>query len=173
MSNDFARKSSGCDEWYTPEYAIYPILKYIPVGSKIWCPFDTDKSNFVKILKKEGYDVIYTHIDTGDDFFETNINCDYIISNPPYSMRNDILTKLFSLNKPFAMLMNSNGLFDSMVRWKLFKENEFGLVYINKRVNYMKEYGIQEKSAPPFQSIYITHGMVDKQIVFEEIGKIS
>ena len=170
MSNDFARKSSGCDEWYTPDYAVYPIIKYIPKGSIVWCPFDTKESNFVKILNKEGYKVINTHIDNGEDFFSIDIpNCDYIISNPPYSIRNDILTKLFEINKPFAMLMNTNGIFDSQVRWKLFKENQFGLIYLNKRVNYMKEYGVKEKSAPPFQSAYITHNMVTDRIVFEEI----
>jgi hypothetical protein len=170
MANDFARKSSGCDEWYTPEYAVYPIIKYIPKGSMIWCPFDKEESNFVKILTKENFKIIYTHIDTGDDFFKTDIECDYIISNPPYSKRNDILLRLFNLKKPFAMLMNSNGLFDSRIRWNLFKNNEFGLIYLNKRVNYMKEVDKIEKSAPPFQSIYITHGVVNEQIVFEEVG---
>jgi len=170
MSNDFAKKSSGCDEWYTPEYAIYPIIKYISKDSTIWCPFDKEESNFVKILTKENFKVIHTHIDTGDDFFQTDIECDYIISNPPYSKRNDVLTRLFELGKPFGMLMNSNGLFDSRIRWNLFKNNEFGLIYINKRVNYMKELGKVEKSAPPFQSIYITHGIVNEQIIFEEVS---
>ena len=41
---------SGNDEFYTPEYAITPIMKYIPKGSKIWCPFDTTKSNFVRMF---------------------------------------------------------------------------------------------------------------------------
>lgn len=36
------------DEYYTPHYAIKPIIKYIPEGSKIWCPFDTEDSLFVK-----------------------------------------------------------------------------------------------------------------------------
>ena len=39
--------NSGNDEFYTPEYAITPLLKYIPSGSKIWCPFDTSDSLFV------------------------------------------------------------------------------------------------------------------------------
>ena len=30
--------NSGNDEFYTLEYAIEPILKYIPSGSIIWCP---------------------------------------------------------------------------------------------------------------------------------------
>ena len=40
--------NSGNDEFYTPDYAIDPIMKYIPEGSRIWCPFDTAESLFVK-----------------------------------------------------------------------------------------------------------------------------
>lgn len=40
--------NSGNDEFYTPSYAITPIMKYVPPGSKIWCPFDTEESLFVK-----------------------------------------------------------------------------------------------------------------------------
>lgn len=43
---------SGNDEFYTPEYAITPILKYVPSGSKIWCPFDTKESLFVKKFRE-------------------------------------------------------------------------------------------------------------------------
>ena len=170
MKSDFARKSSGCDEWYTPKEAIYPILKYIKPNSTIWCPFDLDISNFVKVFKENGYDVINTHIDKGEDFFKINVpKCDYIISNPPYSLRNKVLTRLFEIRKPFAMLMNANGLFDNKLRWSLFKNNNFTLIYLDKRVNYMREYGKIEKSAPPFQSAYICSGISDKQIIFEEI----
>ena len=35
---------SGNDEFYTPLYAVKPIFKYVKPNSKIWCPFDTDKS---------------------------------------------------------------------------------------------------------------------------------
>ena len=44
--------SSGNDEFYTPKYAVLPILKYLKSNSKILCPFDTEDSNFVKILKQ-------------------------------------------------------------------------------------------------------------------------
>ena len=61
--------NSGNDEFYTPEYAITPILKYIPSGSKIWCPFDTKESLFVKLLEKHGCEVLNTHILNNQDFF--------------------------------------------------------------------------------------------------------
>lgn len=38
------------DEFYTPIYAIKPILKYLNPKSVVWCPFDTADSNFVKEL---------------------------------------------------------------------------------------------------------------------------
>ena len=46
--------NSGNDEFYTPEYAIEPIMKYIPTNSNIWCPFDTQDSKFVQMFIKGG-----------------------------------------------------------------------------------------------------------------------
>jgi hypothetical protein len=167
----FAKRKGKSDKWFTPEYAVNPILKYLEEGKVIWCPFDTYESNFVKKLREVGFKVIATHLETGEDFFKYEPEeYDIIISNPPYSLRNDILKRLFELDKPFAMLINTNGLFDSRIRWDLFKENNFTLIYLNKRVNYMKEYGKLEKSSPPFQSAYICSKLSDKQIIFEEIN---
>ena len=59
---DFAKKKGISDEWYTPESAVYSIIKHIPNDKIIWCPFDKKESNFVKILLKNGYDVTYSPI---------------------------------------------------------------------------------------------------------------
>jgi hypothetical protein len=61
---------SGNDEFYTPEYAITPLYKYLPPPPvTIWCPFDTEDSLFVKLFRQRGYTVIATHIANGQDFF--------------------------------------------------------------------------------------------------------
>lgn len=52
---------SGNDEFYTPSYAIEPLLKYLKKNSKILCPFDTERSNFVSLLKLNGHGVSHTH----------------------------------------------------------------------------------------------------------------
>ena len=65
------------------------------------------------------------------------------------------------------MLMNTNGLFDSKVRWDMFEKNNFTLFYLKGRVNYMKEYGKTEKSSPPFQSAYICSKFSDEKILFQ------
>ena len=61
---------SGNDCYFTPSYAITPILKYLKKNSTIWCPFDTKDSLYVKILEENGHTVIHTHIDDGVDFFD-------------------------------------------------------------------------------------------------------
>ena len=75
------------DEFYTPAYAVRPIVKYIPAKAIVWCPFDTEDSEYVKILRAEGFNVIATHIWNGQDFFEYEPSepYDIIISNPPLS----------------------------------------------------------------------------------------
>ena len=163
---------SGNDEFYTPKYAVVPILKYVKPNSIIWCPFDTDESWFVKLLREEGHKVICTHIVNDQDFFELDIDCDYIISNPPYSIKAEVLERLFYLGKPFAMLLGVVGLFESQKRFNMFKNNKFEVMYMNLRVDYFKDMKEQRPSKnPPFSSVYITHEMLPKQIVFEVIDK--
>lgn len=162
------------DEFYTPNYAIIPIEKYLKRNSKIWCPFDTDQSNYIKFFTEMGHNVFYTHLDNGDDFFEINApkNIDYIISNPPYSLKIEVFKRLFELKIPFAMLVGVVGLFESQKRFNLFKENEFEIMYFNKRISYFRNYNDQKPSLnPPFSSVYITQNILPKTIIFEEISK--
>ena len=161
------------DEFYTPEYAIKPLLKYIKPSSKILCPFDTEQSKFVEVLRNEGHEVLNTHIEMGKDFFKLKkANVDYIISNPPYSVKTEVIEKLFELNVPFAMLVGVIGLFESKKRFEMFRSNKFEIMYLNKRISYFKNYEEQKPSLnPPFSSVYICHNVLPKQIVFEEINK--
>jgi hypothetical protein len=165
--------NSKNDEFYTPEYAIKPILKYIEPMSKIWCPFDTKDSLFVKIFEENNHTVIRSHIEEGIDFMNCDVpNCDYIISNPPYSIKGDVLGRLFKIGLPFAMLVGVVGLFESQKRFNMFKENNFEIMYMNKRIAYFKNYEEQKPSLnPPFSSVYLCSKMLPKQIVFEEINK--
>ena len=162
------------DEFYTPVYAITPLLKYLKPMSRIWCPFDTDNSNFVKVLREQEHLVLPSHIENGIDFFlvDYSYECDYIISNPPYSLKGKVFDRLFMLKKPFAMLVGVVGLFESQSRFRMFRDNDFEIMYMSKRVSYFKSYGEQEPSLnPPFSSVYVCRDILPKRIVFEEILK--
>ena len=81
------------DEYYTPECAILPIIKFLKPGSTILCPFDTEDSNFVKVFKEQGFNVLHSHISEGKNFFKIRkirTKVDYIISNPPYSKKTEV-----------------------------------------------------------------------------------
>lgn len=166
--------NSGNDEFYTPKYAVDAILPYIRPGSIVWCPFDTEDSLFVKLLRERGCTVTATHIKTGHDFFRTQPpqDCEYIVSNPPYSCKGEVLRRLFELGVPFAMLVGVVGLFESQARFEMFRDNDFEVLYLSRRVAYFKNYADQKPSLnPPFSSVYVCHHILPKQIGFAEINK--
>ena len=70
-SQDILYSKGKNDECYTPAYGVEPILKYIPKGAVVWCPFDTKDSEFVKQISKE-HKVIASHIRGGRIFLHTN-----------------------------------------------------------------------------------------------------
>jgi len=163
------------DEFYTPRYAVEPILRYVQPGLSVSCPFDTEDSLIVKSLKEHGCKVTTSHIWGGSDFFDMDVpNTDYIISNPPYSVKGDVLARLFDWGVPFAMLIGVVGLFESQKRFHMFKDNDFEIMYLNKRIAYFKSYEDQKPSLnPPFSSVWLCSKILPKQIVFEEVMKVT
>ncbi len=127
----------------------------------------------MRIFRLFGYQVTATHITEGQDFFTTELPpCDYIISNPPYSLKGEVLERLFDLGKPFAMLVGVVGLFESQRRFEMFRAHDFEIMYFNRRVAYFKSYTDPAPSLnPPFSSVYVCRGILPQQIVFEEIAK--
>jgi len=70
------------------------------------------------------------------------------------------------------MLVGVVGLFESQKRFEMFREHDFEIMYLNRRVSYFKNYADQKPSLnPPFSSVYVCKGMLPKQIIFEEIQK--
>ena len=170
-------KTSKSDEYYTPDYAVNVILPFLKNRgfNHIWCPFDKEHSEFVKILKEKGFNVTFGHIETGQDFFsykEPPVGVDCIVSNPPFSKRTVIFENLFKFGIPFAMIMNFNGLFDAKVRFELFKSNKFELLIPKGRMCFFDE-SMESKNNPNFQSIYVCSNILENQIEFIEMDKSS
>ena len=84
------------DELYTPPEAIYPIIKYLDKTKTYWECTDFGESNITKVLKENGFKVIHTNkreIDFLKD--KANFEFDVIITNPPYSLKNEFLKKCY------------------------------------------------------------------------------
>lgn len=164
-----AKTDKASDEYYTPESAVKPIIKYIPKDSVVWCPFDTEKSKYVELLRNSGFKVIYSHIDNGENFFfyEPTEHYDVIISNPPFSCKDAILRRLTELGKPYAILLPLPTL-QGQSRFKDLVGSE-ALIF-DKRINFYKDIE-QTKivNGVAFASIYICKNFLPEKLIFEKI----
>ena len=168
-----AKTDRESDEVYTPAYAVQPLVKYIKQfnpNATIWCPFDMEYSEYVKIFKQAGFKVIYSHIDNGENFFyyEPEENYDVIISNPPFSQKDDVLKRLYELNKPYAMLLPIPSL-QGQARFPYLKDD---LQYLgfDKRINYyMNKDFTQVQKGVSFGSCYLCKHFLPKDLIIEEL----
>ena len=168
-----AKTDKASDEVYTPAYAVKPLLKYLDRGNKpcytIWCPFDTEESEYVKLLRAEGHKVIATHIDNGQNFFtyEPKEHYDFIISNPPFSLKDAILKRLNELNKPFAILLPLPAL-QGQKRFPYLKDCQ-ALIF-DKRINFYKDLKTKEiQKGISFASIYVCKDFLFEDLIFAEL----
>jgi hypothetical protein len=164
-----AKTNKESDEVFTPSYAVLPLLKFLKKGITIWCPFDKEYSNYVKEFQKAGYNVIYSHIDDNKNFFyyEPEEHYDVIISNPPFSIKDEVLKRLSELNKPYAMLLP----LPSLQGQKRFEYllNSQALIF-NKRINFYKDIEMKEiQKGVSFASIYICKDFLPRDLIFEEL----
>ena len=157
------------DERYTPRYAVEPLLKYVHKDKKIVLPFDTEGSYYYKVFKENDYNVECLHLENGQDFFLNMFDeYDLIISNPPFSIKDQILERLYLINKPFIMLLPLTTL-QSGFRTKLFKKYGIDLIVFDKRIGF--EVNGKLNNGNWFASAYFTYKVLDKQLIFEELNK--
>ena len=166
------------DECYTPDYAVKPILEYIPKDVTVWCPFDTEESQFVKLIGERigKENVEYSHLDNGEDFFQYQPkHWDIIVSNPPFSNKKKFFKRALDLGKPFALIMTNAWLNDSAPK-KLFKDagKDLLLLMFEERMEF--KYGnavgrVNNKAT--FSSSYYCWNFLPKQIIMGEMTKVK
>ena len=147
------------DEYYTPALLVEVILPFIKPNSTIWCPFDTHQSEFVRVMEANGHTALPTHIWKGLDFFKFQPHrFDYVISNPPFSLKNEVLERLIGIGKPFAMLLNLQCL-NYVGLKKIVRDNGIQLLIPDKNVSY------DGKKSPPFTSVFFCYNMLPANMV--------
>ena len=159
--------SGNNDECYTPDYGVEPILKYIPEGDIVWCPFDKEDSQFVIQISKQN-EVVRSHIDVGQDFFDYEPHAwDIIVSNPPFTDKRKFFERALSFNKPFALIMTNTWLNDSAPK-QLFKDKDLQLLMFDKRMKFISPDG-RNNDKITFSSSYYCWNFLPKQIIMEEL----
>lgn len=164
MSSWLAKdKFNEKDEYYTPPILVKPITKYLKPNSTIWCPFDTENSEFVILLKEAGHKVIYSHIWYGQDFFEyePDQEYDYIISNPPFTRKLDVFKRLYELNKPFAMICGLP-ILNYQEIGNFFIDKDLQLLIVDKKVSF-------DGNTASFNNSYFCKDILPRDLMFEHL----
>ena len=166
-------RTANGDEVFTPFYAVEPLLKYIPKNMVIWCPFDEEWSAYYQMFTENGYKVIRSTIFEGKDFFtyEPKEHYDIIVSNPPFSKKDDVLKRLNELGKPFMILLPANSIQGSKRYNNCFK-NGIQLLCFDFRVDYHTNFNLETYTkGNHFGSAYFCRDILPKDLIVEHLEK--
>lgn len=156
----------GVDEMYTPPILVQPILDYVKPTATVWCPFDTERSEFVIQLRAHGCKVIHSHIWKGQDFFNyiPKENYDCIISNPPFSRKLEVLERLYKLDKPFAVVLGLPILnYQEIGEFFFNKNSDLQLLIVDKKVSF-------NGNTASFNNSYFCRKMLPRDIIFTHLS---
>jgi hypothetical protein len=157
------------DEFFTPEYALKPLLPFLKKNWTIWeCAWGG--GTLAKHLKNKGFDVkgYKSHNFLEHGFPSFDFNC--IITNPPYSKKEEFLRCAYAYGKPFALLMPLTAL-EGIKRGALFSKHGIQLIIPNRRINFITPPG-KEASGAWFQVGWFCWKMnLPKDIMFVELNR--
>lgn len=153
------------DEWYTSQETVDIAIKLLnpEPNSLILCPFDSDKSLFVKTLEAMEHTVIYGI----DDFIEGQFRlADYIITNPPFSIKDKVIKKVFEYGLKTVLVMPLDAL-GGVKRHEMYKEYGYPSVYVpSRRISYIGGEGNVIKG-PSFHSVIMTFNQGQSELTWE------
>lgn len=151
------------DTYMTPKYVWTDIKQYIPNDKIIWeCFYGDGKSG--TYLQELGFNVIHDQ----DDFFLNNKG-DIVVSNPPFSQCQSILTRLKQIDKPFILILPSSKINTQYFRNIFCNDNNLQIIIPKKRIqfNKMKDGKIEKSTNANFDCFYYCWKMnLDKDITW-------
>lgn len=103
------KKRSETDFYPTPPEVTEVLLRFLdlPKTTVIWEPA-CGEGDMVSALQKAGHSVFATDISYGQDFLTEPLpECDWIITNPPFSVSDKFIERCAEHGKPFALLLKS------------------------------------------------------------------
>jgi len=161
------------DEQYTPWYWVEILLPYIEhlKWKTIWCPFDKEDSQFVKVLINAWHDVVYSHIEYWQDYFEYEPkHWDVMISNPPYKNKRAYWERALSFNKPFALLLPVNILSDSMInKTMVYHDKQLQLLIPQRRMRFYNNVSWETLNKITFKACYFGYNIFKQDIILTDM----
>jgi len=141
------------DEWYTDQFTVNKCIDILcpEPNSIVMCPFDSKESLFVKTLLDKNYKVIYDI----NDFITNNYNYDYLVTNPPFSIKDLVIEKVFKSGKRSVLILPLDSL-GGVKRHALYQQYEYPHIYIpTRRINYYDKTW-KKREGSNFHSVIMT-----------------
>lgn len=130
------------DDYTTPMYVWDMLSLYIPKETKLWDPFYNEGVS-KKRIESLGYKVYHKK----KDFFTYQPKkYDMVLSNPPYSIKQEVLKKLKENDKPFILILPI-GVLSTKYFKSLFDSKDITLFLFPKRINFERKDIITSRSS--------------------------
>ena len=147
------------DHYYTPSWVWEKLIHLIPKDKVIWeaCMLNATNSKSMEILKEFGYKVVG---DTSWDFLDCEIpDCDIILTNIPFQkeLKKSILSRLFTIGKPFIIIMNSCNIFANYFH-ELIDREHTQVIFPCGKLHYCKNGEVEQKNTS-FYSVLLSYKM--------------
>ncbi len=131
---DAARHLKSGDCFQTDPAALDPLLPYLD-GLRVWEPA-CGEGQLARRLREVGCDVEASDVQTGTDFLTcTPPRCDVILTNPPFSIKDEFIARCYALRKPWALLMPLTAL-EGQKRQRYYAEHGLTVVLMPRRVDF-------------------------------------
>lgn len=167
------------DDWQTPPHALQPLLEHINPDWLIWecC---AGKGNIVRALRDLGLLVYASDVKNRRDFLKMPRgqlleemefvvrSYDCIVTNPPYSLKQQFLDRAYRLGKPFAFLMPLFTL-EGPNRQSLFEKYGLELILLDHRIDFEPPRG---QNPANFAVAWFTWGLkIGRQLTFGKVDR--
>lgn len=159
------------DIFLTHPSALWPLLPYLNPQWRIWeCACGVKRTPLLDWLGFfEGFNVVGTDKNEygGKDFLTTEPegSWDAIITNPPYSIKDQWIERCYDLGKPFALLLPYTAL-EGIKRQKMYRQNGLDLLFLPRRVVFETPNGT--KGGAWFPVAWFTWKMLPERLIFAE-----
>jgi len=184
-------RQGSSDDFQTPKEALQPLIPFLKKDWVIWeCA--EGKGNLSEELFSKGFSVVGSDVLTNKYPAITNYSevhqvpyvrnwnkdflkwkpehFDCIITNPPFSLKQEFLERCYELGKPFALLLPLTT-FETEKRQNLFKKHGVQVIFFDKRINFETPDGIGN-SGVWFASAWFTYGLnLPKDLNFVKLKK--
>lgn len=165
-------KPSTMDDCQTPPYAVEVLIPFLPERAIIWEPA-AGQGYIANTLEQAGFTVIAGDIKSGQDyFFYEPDNYEVQITNPPWNQYQKYawLRRAYQLNKPFALLMQTETL---GVQDAIFEFCKYGVEIIQPvgRINFKMPVKAWDSSAQ-MPSAWFTWGLnIGQALIFADMNR--